>query len=207
MKLLNNEIRFKKRMIFRLTNDVSGIETDINSKFSRIISTVIKKKVKLTIDKYEETTSRTHERKLLNLGISNKLEPVNPEKVIFNYSSITLSKRLKFLLSFGLDFGLPVFKLNYYRYFFSFEKLVSCLKPSECNNFQELIEQLRTIAFKYYYKFNPSKVFSAIVSKNDINLLKNFSKNKDIIVTRPDKGRGVVITDKFMYRKTHRNYL
>ena len=199
MKLLNNEIRFKKKTAFRLTKEVSDIEKDINSKFSKLISIIIKKKVKLIVDKFKESTERTHERKLFNLGIENKLEPVDPEKVIFNYSSIAISKRLKFLLAFGLDFGLPVYKLNYYKYFFSFEKLVSCLKPSECTNFQEMIEQLKSIAYKYYYKFNPSKVFSAIFSKSDINLLKSLSKNSDIIITRPDKGRGVVITDRSKY--------
>ena len=46
---------------------------------------------------------------------------------------------------------------------------------------------------KYFYNFKPYKIFSCIFNKSDILELKTFGNNKDIIVTRPDKGWGVVI--------------
>ena len=49
------------------------------------------------------------------------------------------------------------------------------------------------------YGFKPHKVSSPIINKSDIHILKNLSKNKNIIICRPDKGRGVVIMDKKDY--------
>ncbi|KAF2355336.1 hypothetical protein FHG87_013908, partial [Trinorchestia longiramus] len=63
----------------------------------------------------------------------------------------------------------------------------------------EFTDQLRSIASKYYYNFSPQKIFSSCISKSDIQLLKQFSQNKNIIVSRSDKGRGVVIVDKNKY--------
>ena len=48
---------------------------------------------------------------------------------------------------------------------------------------------------KYFCNFKSYKIFSCIYNKSDILELKTFGSNKDIIVTRPDKGRGVVIVD------------
>ena len=77
---------------------------------------------------FVETTRIAHDKKLHNLGIYNKLEPCNPDKVIVNLSSKALSERLKFILAFGLDFGLPVFKLNFFKCFFSLESFIYKIK-------------------------------------------------------------------------------
>ena len=52
---------------------------------------------------------------------------------------------------------------------------------------------------KYLYNFKSYVIFSCIFNKSDILELKTFGNNKDIIVTRPDKGRGVVIVDRCAY--------
>ena len=78
----------------------------------------------------------THDRKLTSLGIKNNLDPCEPDQVIFNYSSVHLSSRLRTLLAYGLDFCLPVYKLNFLKYFLCFEKLATSLakgSPS-CGN-------------------------------------------------------------------------
>ena len=102
-------------------------------------------------------------------------------------------------MSFGLDFGLPVFKLDFFKYFLCFERLVNCSKKFQCTNFTEFTERIRNISVKYFHNFKPYKVFSAIIDKSDISLLKQFALNKNIIVSRPDKGRGVVIINKCDY--------
>ena len=68
-----------------------------------------------------------HDRKLRRIGIDNSLQPCDPKKVIFNFSSKTLSTRIKFLLAFGIDFKLPIWKLNYYDYFLCFESLIQSI--------------------------------------------------------------------------------
>ena len=72
-----------------------------------------------------ETTKLTHDRKLSSLCIKNTLAPCDPDQVIFNYSSVHLSSRLRTLLAYGLNFCLPVYKLNFLKYFLCFEKLAT----------------------------------------------------------------------------------
>ena len=42
-------------------------------------------------------------------------------------------------------------------------------------------------------------MFNAVFSSSDISALKHLSKNKDLIISKPDKGRGVVLLDKDTY--------
>ena len=83
-------------------------------------------------------THYTHTQKLNSLGVNNSSEPFNPDSVIFNFSSVTLSPRLKIILAYGLDFCLPIFKLDFYRYFLSYEKLSAGLSRFNCINTSEL---------------------------------------------------------------------
>ena len=89
---------------------------------------------------------------------------------------------------------MPVYKINYFKYFCSFEKLLHCTKSFNCSNYNVFVNSLRGIANKYYYNFKPHKVFSSVFSKADISLIRKFASDKTVIVTKPDKGRGVVAT-------------
>ena len=141
----------------------------------------------------------THRKKLENLGVSGSIAPCDPDKVIFNFSSAVLSLKLKKLLAFGLDIGMPVFKLNYIKYFLSFEKIANYLQNMDCiGDRTEFKEILRMTANKFFYAFKPSKIFS-VMTREDVKLLKEFSSNKNILVTKPDKGRGIVIVDRSHY--------
>ena len=133
---------------------------------------------------------------------SRSLQPCDPDKVIFNLSSRTLSSRIKTLLAFGLDFKLPVWKLCFYDYFLHFETLfqsISSLPLPSRFDFQDVRQKIRTVSYKFYNTFRSSKVFSPIFSRSDVKLLKDFASDTSIIVTRPDKGKGVVILDREHY--------
>ena len=159
----------------------------------------IRKHIIRTVQDYTRTTRLTHEKKLHALGVRSHIEPCNPERVIFNYSSVNIPTRVRLLLAFGQDFGLPIFKLDYVKYFFSFEKLAYKLKKVSNNvDHAAACKGLKHLAHKYFYNFKSSKIFS-IFSKNDIEILKDFSKIDNIIVSKPDKGRGVVVVDKDHY--------
>ena len=142
-----------------------------------------------------------HRKKLSNIGINNEIAPCDPNKVIFNYSSCDIPNNIKTILAFGLDFCLPIYKLNYYKFFLPLEKVVSHLKDKfgSKNTFPDFLREIQSTSFRYYYGFKSEKIFSAFFDKRAIGLLKNFSQNKDIIVTKPDKGRGVVILNKHDY--------
>ena len=105
-------------------------------------------------------------------------------------------------MAYGLDFCLPVYKLDFYKYFLPIESIVSRIKFLNLHigiNFSEFINKFHAISHKYFYNFNLFKIFSAVFTKKDINEIRTLASNKDIIICKPDKGRGVVILDKATY--------
>ena len=55
------------------------------------------------------------------------------------------------------------------------------------------------LSYRYFYNFKPHKVFSTIVNNGDFKILKDLANHKDIIICKPDKGRGIVVLDKSTY--------
>jgi hypothetical protein len=152
--------------------------------------------------KFEKDTLRAHHSKLISIGANSSLDPVNPDKVIFNYSDYLLNETEKRLLAFGLEFRLPVYKINFYRYFLAFENLMYKLKwlpHSNVTNFSIIKKQIQSIAYKYFYNFKSHNVFSPIFSKSDINVMRKLGQNRDLVICSPDKGNGVVILNKLDY--------
>ena len=96
----------------------------------------------------------------------------------------------------------PVYKLDFYKFVLPLESLVTRLKfckfDLDCN-FNEFLNKLRSLSFKYFHSFKSFKIFSSVFNKNDVMLLKKLSSDKTVIVCKPDKGRGVVLLDKDMY--------
>ena len=74
-------------------------------------------------------------------------------------------------------------------------------KRLKCPNdkLKERTHNLHFIAYKYFYNFKPHKVFSSIFIRVDVTLLKQLASNKNVIVSRLDKGRGVVLLNKGTY--------
>ena len=209
-KLLTNEINDKRRKIKLLNHDLENhrlIFTESilsNSLFENLFKYYFLNLIEKTNRNIKEKFSSQQMKKLHSLGITNKLCPVNPEDVIFNFSSIQLTDREKFLLALGLNFNLPVYKINSKKYFLAFEKMLKILKDqnlSSTYNFNNVIDLTKSIANKFYYKFKPYKIFNPVINKDDIRILKNLSRNKNIVICKPDKGRGVVILDRIEYDK------
>ena len=206
-KLLINEIRCKRRTQRALTVSLSNLHNEVKQYFSFMYYLLIKRRIKHIIESYKLKIETTHTKKLINLGVDAKLAPCDPDKIIHNYSSVLLPQRVKYLLAFGLEFCLPVYNINFYNYYLSFEKLANYVKNTRCNDKENLMNQIRDIAHKYYYNFKPYKIFSSIFSRKDIAVLKMFSCNKSIIVSKPDKGKGVVITNRTDYINSMNNII
>lgn len=203
-KLLNEEIKYKRSCSSKLSSQILDFSKTLKSKVSILEFAFIKNYTNHHLEVFRDKTKTVHDNKLKKLGIDNELEPCNPENVIFNFSSKSISARLKILLSFGLDFGLPVYKLDFYEYFLSFERLASILKNHTVATpftFNEVKKSLHTLSYKYFYGFKPFKVFSSVFSKADVNAIKSFASDKSIIVSKPDKGKAVVIQDRDDYKR------
>ena len=201
-KLLNLEIHNKKKVISTLTTQIKHCENSVDNTFSYIDAIIVKRHIRNNLSKFEKHTSDIHNRKLQKLGIYNNISPCDPDKTVYNYSNVNISHRTKTLLAYGLDFCLPVYKLDFYKYFLPIESIVSRIKFLNLHigiNFSEFINKFHAISHKYFYNFNSFKIFSAVFTKRDINEIKTLASNKDIIICKPDKGRGVVILDKATY--------
>ena len=136
-----------------------------------------------------------------HLGLRGKFETLPDEKVIFNLSGIPLSPLEKEALGLGLGYCFKPEKLNYTKFFLSFEKL---LQQLSYNKIQKCIpdalnfvkSRLKDIALRNYYQFRPN------ISKHQqrlVSALKKLSMNKDLIITKPDKSRGVVLINRSEY--------
>ena len=83
-----------------------------------------------------------------------------------------------------------------------FEDLYGQISNDKLVNNDKLLEfksKLRALSMNYFYNFKPYKVFCAIFTKSDFSELKSLGNNKDIILCKPDKGRGVVLVDRSLY--------
>ena len=198
-KLLINEIDCKKKSIRKCSRELVELESLLCSSFYKVEVWAIRHFVSESVNIFRRDVMRTHVSKLRSLGIDNNLAPCNPDKVIFNYSSLVLNDRVKLLLAFGLDFGLPIYKLNFYKYFLCFEKLVNNVRNNNCTNYSEFVSRIRELSMRYFYNFKPYKIFSAIINRDDISKLRRLSENEDVVISRPDKGKAVVIVNKTDY--------
>ena len=199
MKLLDVEINAKKKSASKNRTELQVNHLKLANLISLVDMILIDNFITKNLEILKISIKNTHEKKLESLGIKNNIEPCDPDKVIFNFSSIRVPPRVKYLLAFGLDFGLPVFKLDFVNYFFGFEKLAHNLKSVKSLTDHEIFyKKLKFIAQKFFYGFKSSKVFS-IFTKEDIMKIKQFSKNQNIVVAQPDKGKGIVLLDKPHY--------
>ena len=88
-------------------------------------------------------------KKLLNLGIRSCLAPCHHDKVVHNFSSLCVSGKLKTVVAFGLDFKLPVLKLDFLGYFLPFYKLaLSQQRNIHVSNSGELLPCLQVLVKK-----------------------------------------------------------
>ena len=99
---------------------------------------------------------------------------------------------------------MPCFKINFYKHFLPFEQLHTLPKKHTLISgaqFTEVSDCIKNYAQESFKAFNSKTLFSPIFSRSDINLLRNLGKNQAIIITRPDKGRGVILLDRDKYKE------
>lgn len=196
MHLLDIEIKSKQKQLRNISVKLQNANSVLKTQLSTIDFYFIIEWLKNNATKTIAKVIHTQHKKLINLGI-------DPNKVIFNYSNYHLSEREKLILSLGLDFALPNYKINENRYALAFEKLFSIFKREPIynvnnNSLTKLKKELKTMCHKFLKEYNPNKIVSPLFSKADFSILKNLTSRKDIHITRPDKGKGVVLLNKMI---------
>ena len=117
-------------------------------------------------------------------------------ETITNLMQHELSKEESDLLKAGLYFSIQPDKIRKSEIFITFEKIhrsfLNNLKSEETKS--QIKAHLSYLANSYFYNYKPS---SRILRQHRV--LRNLRKNKDIIITKPDKGNGIVILDRKLY--------
>ena len=148
-----------------------------------------------------------HNKKLHYLGLENRCECHDPDKVIFNYSSYKPSDLEKILLAKGLNYALPPITRNYGDYMRPFELFYREIRkrPIEDNE----LEKVKTEIYKEAYSSFNNHVFrnELNIPKEEFLALKGLSSNKDIILQKADKDNSVVLVNKADYAKRMKKLL
>ena len=118
-KLVTAEIEEKKRVINEHKNHHYKLLTEIKQQVDPIYFAHISIFF-ICNDKNMQKCKEVQDCKILKLG-KNSLSRSNPYKVIYNFSSVTLSDIDKSLLSKGLNFALPPASLEYSEYLVDYE--------------------------------------------------------------------------------------
>lgn len=198
--LLQKEISLKKQQLESTANLVSELRKQLKQRTSHFDFYASISFLNKNLNRLNDAIISTHNRKLEYLGATPHVNSCDPDSVIFNFSNASLSSRLKFLLSFGLQFGIPNFKFRYSSHFAPFEQLACTLKnePTYNQSFQNVCSIIRNTA-NHLRKKAAHYSRSFIFKKSDYDLLNTLSNNPSIIISRPDKGRGVVLQNRSEY--------
>ena len=139
--------------------------------------------------------------KLHNLGLENRYECHDTDKVIFKYSSYKLSDLEKNLLAKGLNYALPPIKLNYGDYMTPFELFYRKIRklPIESHELEKVKTKIKKEAYSSFDNYNFWNELN--ISKEEFLALEGLSSNKDIILQKVEKSNSVVLFNKADYTK------
>ena len=208
-KLLNSEIESKRDLISSCCRSLEFSTANLSKTLSFLDFNHITSVTKSWNDGKISSIIHKQNRKLQKLGLTVEYRKIPADKLIINLSNEVLSNEQKNALCLGLKFCFNPSRLNYTRYFAAFEflhnkfltKKIYEIFPDASNYFSS---NLRTIALKYYYSFKPS---ISLYHRKLISCLRDLSKKTNIVVSRPDKGNGVVILNKTDYVAKMKNIL
>ena len=148
--------------------------------------------------KRADTRSEKLRSQLNPLSPSSKF-PSNPERYVHNLSSITLDKTLLEVLSLGPKFCVPRRRATQLELEVQFENLYDQL--SDLNPLSETsVEQLKaTLVSACYQYLNYKPRTKHLLTRDHLEALKNLQANQDILLSKPDKGAGIVLMDRSDY--------
>jgi len=181
----------------KLDNDFALLKSTLSPFDFIFVSRLINGNVENKLRKVDSV----HSNKLLNLGIDIK-KKVDKNKVIFNFSNIILTEEQKDVLSYGLDYCIPQTKLAFHKFYLYFEKLCSTIKNCDIynNNFNNVANNITTIANNTFRKFSHQRKQTRD-SDAFLSPLQTLKNDNSIVITKPDKRRGVVIVNKCDYKQ------
>ena len=184
------ELRHKSQQNNILRKEISEIYSEIRQKCSTFhIFHILKTIVMLRKEAYQKMAD-DHSSKIAELLYRD----VDVDELIQNMSSYNLSFFDKLVLCHGLQFSIPEPCISAIDIHATFEKAFWKLEPILSEDKKELAAAtLRSIALNYTKRKGPKP------PKPLVRSIQKLKKRDDIVITKPDKGSGVVVINKLEY--------
>ena len=121
-RFLNEAIKTKGKRLNNLEKQKKVLENQLKASVSYLDFTHMHNLIEKNNYKKITRVKAVHTKKLGNIGYS-EIEELAPDKVIFNFSSRSLTVAEKSLLCKGLKFAIPPRKFSIEHHLYTFEKL------------------------------------------------------------------------------------
>ena len=124
----------------------------------------------------------------------------DPEKVIFNFSKLSLTETEKSLLLKSFSFSLPPKQLIYSDYLINFESFyrsINNLKILSGDNIDFIKIMIKVIALTSFCNFNAN--VPQHLSNEEFEALKSLPGSCNLVIQKADKDNSVVIVEKNVY--------
>ena len=191
--VIAEELNEKRRQLSVRKEEVNEIFNEIRRNCSTLRYICILKSVVKNNNQMYNRIMKVHTNKISKM-LSREMDV---DEHIQNISTYRLSFFQKLALCRGLQFAFPT-RINEKEVLASFERTYRVLESNLVEEKKELIitaATLRSIALNYIERKGPSP------SRSLRRALGQLKKRDDIVVTKPDKGTGVIVMDKSQYIK------
>ena len=204
--IIKTELKNKHRLKNQLKEELRRCNQAIRGCTSFLLFHALRYQIRSVIDTKRKKWESVHQRKLLALREANTLKrkPDAPRirpGIIHNFSSYVLSDREVEVLSYSLDHYVPG-RENGKRTQVEFERFFQEILPYTMHLPAEEKDDLKLKFLRTYNKYSKVKV-----PNEDKEVLERLYKNKEILILRQDKGRGVVLMNKVDYLNKSKAFL
>ena len=194
-RLLHSAINKRNKELQHLSKELILSVNVLSMQLSTIDFYILTNSITLYNKKSLQKSLYTQQKKLSSLTKDCNLPIFTANETITNLMQYELSQEESDLLK-GLYFSIQPDKIRKSEIFTTFEKIhhsfLNNLKSKETKS--QIKVHLLYLANSYFYNYKPPPR-----KLHQHRLLQNLRKNKDIVITKPDKGNGVVILDRKLY--------
>ena len=195
---IKNELRVNQNLSMKLQKEYSNVLDVLKQELSFTDLITFMKFVSSTNEKLVARKKAQNAKSLKSL-ISRRFGTLS-KRHITNLSSYKLDEDEEFTLSLGLNFSLPPVKVNREEVFTSFEMFYNHIrKHKPVDKYHEKTFKANLISHAHSYSVNTKDHEFELDAKSIRKSVLKLKKNKDIIITKPDKGSGTVILNRSDY--------
>ena len=195
-RLLRSAINKRNKELQHLSKELSLSVNFLSTQLSTIDFYILTNSITSYNKKSLQKSLYTQQKNLSSLTKDCNLPIFTANETITNLKQYELSQEESDLLKAGLYFSIQPDKIRKSEIFTTFEKIhrsfLNNLKSEESKS--QIKAHLSYLANSYFYNCKPSP---RILRQHRV--LRNLRKNKDIVITKPDKGNEVAILDRKLY--------